>query len=332
MGAVTRWPIRRLFGLALLVAAGMGALAAPALAQSYPSKRIRVVVAAATGSPGDIISRIVANELGHGEGWQLVVENIPGAMSTIGAAEALKHPPDGYTIVSQSTPGITAPALLSNVKVRLEVDFAPVVKLATAHHVLVVNPTLPAKSLRELASLLQSHPDKFTFSSGGFGTVAHLAGELFKQQTGARVAHVPYRAPSQAIGDLVNGTNHYQFITPLPVLGAIATGQLRALAVTAPQRMSALQDVPTVGEEGFPNLVVQEFVGWLVRTETPNDIVVRINEAINKALAKPRVLEAFANIAAEPAGGSPAAFGAFLKSEIVRWEKVIKATGIKIAQ
>jgi len=151
-------------------------------------------------------------------------------------------------------------------------------------------------------------------------------------QTGVRVAHVPYRALPQAIGDLINGTNHYQFITPLPVLDLIAAGKLRAIAVTAPKRMPALQDVPTVLEEGFPQLVIQDWVGFLVKSGTRNDIVARLNEATNKALAKPSVREAFVKIAAEPAGGSPAEFGAFVKSQITHWGKVVKDSGIKIRE
>ena len=324
-------PHRRLFGLPLF-AVSVAALATPAFAQSYPSNMIRIVVPGAAGTPGDIVSRIVANELGQGEGWQIIVENKPGAMSTMGAAEVLKQSADGYTIVSQSLPGMVAPALLSNVSFRLDTDFTPVIKLATAYHVLVVNPAVPATSLPELVALLKRQPDKLQFSSGGFGTPAHLSGELFKLQTGVRAAHVSYRALPQAIGDLINGTNHYQFITPLPVLDLIAAGKLRAIAVTAPTRMPTLEGVPTVVEEGFPDLIIQEFVGWLVKSGTPNDIVVRLNEAVNKALAKESVRLAFAKMAAEPAGGSPAEFGAFVKSQIAHWGKVVKDSGIKIQQ
>jgi tripartite-type tricarboxylate transporter receptor subunit TctC len=202
----------------------------------------------------------------------------------------------------------------------------------SAHHVLVANPSVSAKSLPELVTLLKSQPDKFTFSSGGFGTPAHLTGELFRLQTGVRVAHVPYRALPQAIGDLVNGTNHYQFITPLPVLDLIAAGKLRALAVTAPKRMPALKDVPTVVEAGFPELIIQDWVGFMVRSGTPNDIVARLNEATNKALAQPGVREAFAKIAAEPAGGPPAEFGTHVKSQIALWGKVVKDAGIKVRE
>jgi tripartite-type tricarboxylate transporter receptor subunit TctC len=150
--------------------------------------------------------------------------------------------------------------------------------------------------------------------------------------SGARVAHVPYKAGGQMITDLINGTNHYQFITPLPVLDLIATGKLRALAVTGPQRMPALKDVPTVVEEGFRELVIQNWNGLVVKRGTPDAVVIRLNEAINKALAKPAVREAFAKIAAEPAGGSPAELGALITSQIAYWGKVVKDAGIKIRE
>jgi len=284
------------------------------------------------GAPPDIITRIVTNELAQSEGWRIVVENKPGPMSIVSASEVLKQPADGRTILAIALPSLLGPALLSNPSFRLDTDFTPVIKLITSHHVLVVNPSVPAKSLSELIALLKSQPDKLNFSSGGFGSPAHLAGELFRLQTGARVAHVPYKALPQAIGDLLNGTNHFQFITALPVLYLIATGKLRALAVTAPQRMSALKDVPSVIEEGFPQLVIQKWVGWVVRSGTPDAVIARLNEATNKALAKPSVREAVMKIAAEPAGGSPAGFGALIKSETMHWGKVVKDAGIKIRE
>ena len=317
------------FGVPLLCM-GLGAAPQLVLAQSYPSDLIRIVVGGAAGTPTDTITRIVANELGQSEGWRMVVENKPGAIGTLAAAEVLKQPADGHTIFGIALPTTAAPALLPNISFRLDIDFAPVIKLITSHHVLVVNPSVPAKSMAELVALLKQHPDKFTFSSGGFGTPAHLTGELFKLHTGVRAAHVPYRALPQAIGDLVNGTNHYQFITALPVLDLIAAGRLRALAVTAPTRMPSLKDVPSVAEEGFPQLVIQEWVGLVVKSGTPDPILARLNEATNKALAKPSVRDALQKIAAEPAGGSPSEFGAHVKSQIAYWGKVVRDSGIKI--
>ena len=310
----------------------VGAAASPISAQSYPSALIRIVVAAASGTPPDIISRLVANDVAQSEGWRMIVEDKPGAMQTIAGAEVLRQPADGQTVVSVSLPGMVAPALLPNLNYSLEKDFTPVVKLSTSYNVLVVHPSLPVKSVSELVAHLKSHPDKLTYSSGGFGTPAHLAGELFKLQTGVRATHVPYQALPQAIGDLISGTNQFMFVTTLPVIDLIATGKLRALAVTAPERVAALKEVPTVGEAGFPDLVVQDWVGYLVKTGTPKEVVIRLNEAINKSLAKPAIRASLTKLGAEPAGGGPDEFAKFLSSQTAYWAKVVKDSGMKMHQ
>jgi tripartite-type tricarboxylate transporter receptor subunit TctC len=329
---VRSWSLRYLCPIALSLLAFGLATAPPVGAQPYPSSMIRIIGGTAAGTPPDIVSRVIAGDLGESEGWRVIMENKPGAIQTIGAAEVLKQPADGYSILAIALPSAAAPALLPNVSFRLDTDFTPVIKLATAYHVLVVHPSVPAHSLPELVALLKNQPDKLTFSSGGFGTPAHLAGEMFKLQTGVRATHVPYGALPRAIADLLNGTNHYQFISPLPVLDLIAAGKLRALAVTAPTRMAALKDVPTVGEAGFPDLIIQDWFGFLVKSGTSNEIVVRLNEAINRSLTKPRVREAIAKLAAEPAGGTPAEFGQFLGSQLAHWSKVVQQSGIKMHQ
>jgi tripartite-type tricarboxylate transporter receptor subunit TctC len=336
--AVTKWqsrgidmvPSQKFFKVSVLALAAVGATYASLQAQSFPSGTIHIVVAAATGTPPDIISRIVATDVAQENGWRIVVENKPGAMQTLAGAEVLRQPPDGFSLVSVSLPGMTAPALLPSVNYSIEKDFAAVAKLSTSYNVLVVNPSVPVHSVSELIDLLRAQPDKLTFSSGGFGTPAHLAGELFKLQTGVRATHVPYQQFPQAIGDLVSGINQFMFVTTLPVVDLIKVGKLRALAVTAPKRIAALPDVPTVIEAGFPQLVVQDWVGLLVRSETPNEIIVRLNEAINKSLAKPAVREAFEKLGAEPAQGSPSEFGQFIGSQIAYWGKVVKESGMKM--
>jgi tripartite-type tricarboxylate transporter receptor subunit TctC len=310
----------------------MGPLATPAATQTYPANVIRLVTGAPAGTSPDIIARIVANELSESEGWRIVVENKVGGIASPAADDVLKQPADGYSILITALTHSTAPALMPNIGYRLDTDFAPVIKLVTGHQVLVVNPSVPAKSLKELVTVLKGQPDKLNFSSGGYGTPAHLVGELFKLQTGVRVAHVPYRSLPHMVADLVNGTNHYQFISPLPVLELIAAGKLRPLAVTGPKRMAALKDVPTVAEEGYPGLVLEDWSGLLVKSGTPEDIVVRLNEAINRALAKPHVREALAKVAAEPAGGTPAEFGAFLKSQVAHWAKAVRDAGIRMGR
>ena len=321
----------RVMMLVTLPLAAIPIMTHAAAAQPFPSRVITIVVPTAPATPPDIISRVIANELSESEGWRIIVENKAGAVLTLGGTEVLKRPADGYAIYAMALPVSAAPAVLPNMPFQLD-DFAPVVKISTSYNVLVVNPAVPAKSVSELVALLKREQDKYTFSSGGFGTPAHLIGEMFKLETGTRATHVPYNQLSQAIGDLLNGTNHFMFITTLPVVDLIANGNLRALAVTGPKRIAALADVPTVAEQGFPNLTVEDWVGFAVKSGTPNDVIARLNEAINKALSKPKVREAFARVGAEPAGGTPLAYGDLIKSQAGHWASVIKDSGIKMSQ
>jgi tripartite-type tricarboxylate transporter receptor subunit TctC len=303
-----------------------------AQAQSFPSGVIRIVAPFGGGTPPDVISRFVATELSESEGWQVIVENRPGGVTTIAAVDVLKQPADGHAIYAMSVPSAAAPALVEKMSYNLEVDFAPLVKVTTSYNVLVVNPSVPATSLSELVTLLKREPGKFNFSSGGFGTPAHLIGEMFKLQAGVQAVHVPYQQFPQAIAGLVSGTNHYQFITTLPVVELIAAGKLRALAVTTSKRLHALKEVPTVVEQGFPNLVAEDFVGFAVKSGTPGDVIERLNAAINRVLAKPKVREAISKVGAEPAGGTAAAYGELVKSQVAHWKKVVADSGIRISQ
>lgn len=314
--------------LGLMIALTTSAFSAHAQAV-FPTGTIRFVAPNTGGTPPDIISRIIAKELSESEQWRTIVENRPGGITTIAANDVLTHPADGYSLLSMSVPAVAAPALVPAISYDFESDFEPVIKAAVSYNVLVVNPSVPAASVAELLALLKSQPEKLTFSSGGFGTPAHLIGEQFKLQTGTRAQHVPYAQFPQAIGDLLNGTNAFMFVTMLPVVDLIKTGKLRALAVTGRKRVAALPDVPTIVEAGFPSLVVEDWVGFAVRRGTAKDTVARLNEAINRALQKPAVREAFAKLGAEPVGGSPGAFGELVKSQVQHWKKVVADAGIK---
>lgn len=300
-----------------------------ASAQSFPNKPIRIVVGAGVSTPSDILSRVLASELSNTEKWTVIVENRPGASQVIGGTEVHKSPADGHTIFNSGLPIAAAPALQSRIPFDLLKDFQSVIQIARSYNVLVVHPSLAAKSLPDLVTLLKAQPDKFNYSSGGLGTPAHLVGELFKQQADVRAAHVPYVQFPQSITDLLNGTNHYMFITTLPVMGLIGDGKLRAIAVTAPQRLQALKDVPTVAEQGYAGLTVGDWSGMMVRAETPAAIVTQLNVALNKALQQPSVQEAFARVAAEPVGGAPEVFAKQLREDVEKWGNVISAAGIK---
>jgi tripartite-type tricarboxylate transporter receptor subunit TctC len=321
--------IRLVIAAAAFLAPVIYAQAQPA---PFPPGTIRIVLPNSASTPPDIISRIIARELSETEGWRVIVENRPGGVTTIAAGEVLKQAADGYSIFAMAVPSAAAPALVPNISYRPDTDFDPVIKVSVSYNVLVVNPSVPATSVAELVALLKSQPDKLTFSSGGFGTPAHLIGEQFKLQTGVRAQHVPYQQFPQAIGDLLSGTNQYMFITMLPVIGLIETGKLRALAVTAPKRIPVLKDVPTIVEAGFPSLVVEDWTGFAVKRGTPKEIVARLNAAVNRALIKPSVREALAKIGAEPAGGTPDEYGRLVEAQVAHWIKVVSNSGIKLQQ
>jgi tripartite-type tricarboxylate transporter receptor subunit TctC len=299
---------------------------------SFPSGIIRFVAPNSASTPPDIISRIIAKEVSQDEGWRVIVENRPGGVTTIAAGDVLMQPSDGHSLLAMSVPSAAAPSLVPNISYRFETDFEPVIKASVSYNVLVVNPAVPANSVAELVTLLKSQPDKLTFSSGGFGTPAHLIGEQFKLQTGTRAQHVPYQQFPQAIGDLLNGTNAFMFITMLPVIDLIKTGKLRALAVTGPKRVPALSDVPTIVEAGFPSLIVEDWTGFAVKRGTPKETILRLNAAINRALEKPSLREAFAKLGVEAAGGTPDQYGALVKQQVAHWKTVITEAGIKVSQ
>jgi tripartite-type tricarboxylate transporter receptor subunit TctC len=314
-------------------AIGLGVMAfRPALAGPFPSNLIRIVVPVSASTPPDILARIVAAALADGEGWNVIVENKPGAIMSIGATEVLKQPADGYTILSVTSPVAAAPAFLPNASFKYDEDFAPLIRIGTAYNVLVVNPSVPVNSVAELVAYLKKDPGKYTFSSGGFGTPAHLIGELFKLETGVQTTHVPYQQFPQAIGDLVAGVNTYQFITILPVVQLIKTGKLRALAVAGTKRVAALPDVPTIVEAGYPKLASEDWAGFLIKTGTPPEVTARLNAAINKALTTEKVRDAFAGLGTDVGGGTPEEFGVTVRSEMARWGKIVKDAGIKVQQ
>lgn len=321
---------RRLFLKATAGISLSAAAYAPALAQSFPSRSIRIVVPAPAGSPPDILARIVGNAVAEAEGWTVVVENKPGGAMTIGATDVLRQPANGYTLMSVTAPIAASQSLVPSAQLKVETDFVPVIRIGTTYNVLVVNPTTPVRSVAEFIAYLKNSPSKHTFSSGGYGTPAHLLGELFKLETGVQTLHVPYKSNSQTIPDLISGINTYQFITAVAVVDLIKSGKLKALVAMAHRRVPALPDVPTIVEAGYPKLASEDWAGILVRSGTPAPVVERLNAAINKALKSEKVREAFAKLGTDPGGGTPDAFGKLVNAEVAHWAKVIKDAGIKI--
>jgi tripartite-type tricarboxylate transporter receptor subunit TctC len=331
MGAERASQARPLLGYALL------ALLLPwwlgdARAQSYPSKPVRIVAPTPPGGLPDVISRIVASALIDGEGWRVLVENRPGGLTTLAMTDVLQQPADGHSILPLLAGAMAAPALLPNMRVRIDRDFAPVVRMSTSYLAMVASPSVPATSVSELVSVLKSQPDQLNISVGGLGTPGHLLAEAFKLQTGVRATIVPYQQMPQRVADLVGGTTHFGFF-PTPVVASlIAGGKMRALAVTAPKRIAALEDVPTMAEQGFPELAAEDWYGLLVKSGTPTEIVLRLNHATNRVLNKPDVRDALAKLGVETVGGTPAEFGSLIQSELVYWANVVKQAGVKLPQ
>jgi tripartite-type tricarboxylate transporter receptor subunit TctC len=304
--------------------------AAQAVAQPYPAKPIRLVVPAAASTPIDILSRVVAERVGTLVGQPVVVELRPGATGAVGAVEVLKQPADGYTLMTTYMPMSVAQTIYARVPFDLRKDFVPVGQTVWSYNVLVVHPSVQAQSAGELVALLKSQPGKLSFPSGGPGTPAHIAGELFKLQAGAQALHVPYNQFPQAIADLLGGQHQFMFAATPPMIPHIAAGKLRPLAVTGPARIAALKDVPTMIEAGFPDFVVRDWQGIVARAGTPAEAVQKINGAIRRAMQEHEVRAVLARLGADAAAGSPEEFAELIDVEIARWAKVAKAAGIRV--
>jgi tripartite-type tricarboxylate transporter receptor subunit TctC len=315
-------------GLSLAFVAGT--TIAPAHAQQYPTKTIRIVVPSAPSTPPDMVSRIIATELQRAEGWTIVVENKAGGIQTIAARDVAQSAPDGYSIFSPSLVSAAARSLLPTSRIDMKRDFAPVIKASVSYNALVVKPGIEAQSMGDLVALIKANPGKFNYSSGGFGTPAHLIGELFKLDRGLSAVHVPYQQFPMALSDLLSGVNDYMFVTTLPVTQLVATGKLRALAVTSPKRLDAFKDVPTVAELGFPQLAVEDWVGFVMPAKTPDPIVAKMNSAMNKALQNADVRASLSRIGGEAVGGTPADFADFLAAQVKSWDKTVKDAKIKL--
>jgi tripartite-type tricarboxylate transporter receptor subunit TctC len=300
-------------------------------ADVYPGNSvIRVVVPTPPGPPPDVVARIIATELSETEGWRVVVDNRPGALQVIAMTDVLKRPADGLSIFPMSLGAIPTPALAPEKGIRLQTDFAPVVKIATGYTVLVAHPSLPAATLPELVALLKAQPGKLNYSSGGFGTPANLLGEMFKLQTSTSFTSIQYPQNAQRLSDLLTGQTQFAFFNTPAVVDLVATGKLRALAVAGPKRIMALKDVRTVIETGFPNLAAEDWVGFVVKAGTSAENIARLNVAVNKALAKQKVRDALGQLGYEPAGGTSAALGSLIRSQLAYWTKVVKDSGIQM--
>ena len=322
---------RNVQGIALAAFAALTLIAAAgASAQPYPSRPVRMVVPFAPGGATDIIARIVAQKLADRLGQSVVVENKPGAGTTVGNAEVAKARPDGYTFLFAPTPFVISQVVYPTLPYDPQKDFAPVSLLATSPFILVVNAAFPATSAAELVALAKAKPGTIAFASAGNGTVPHLSGELFKLRAGVDLVHVPYKGGGPAIVDLVSGQVPMMFATPIEVNQHVQSGRLRVLGTTSLARLAAMPDVPTLSESGYPDFEVLSFFGVLAPAGTPPEIVGRVASDLAAVMELPDVRERFAQQSAEARGLGPVPFGGFLARERDKWADIVKRSGAKV--
>ena len=301
------------------------------LAQSYPTKPVRVVVGFAPGGANDTLARIVSGELGKNLGQTLIVDNRPGAGGTLGADVVAKAAPDGHTLLlgSTGTNGI-APSLYAKLPYDQMKDLAPVALVARSANLVVVNPSLPAKNIKELVALAKSQPGKLNYASSGAGSTLHLAMELFKSMAGVSIVHVPYKGDALAMADVMVGYVDMSLLPIPPALPQVKAGKLRVLAVSSAKRMSTVPDIPTVAESGVPGYDFSSWYGVFATGGTSPEIVERLSQEVRKVVALPNVRTQFLAQGVEPSTNTPAEFRRMVGDEIAKWGKVVKATGVKI--
>jgi tripartite-type tricarboxylate transporter receptor subunit TctC len=316
---------RRTLGIALIAA---GLCAVPADAQIWPAKPIKVIVPYTPGSPVDVLARVVTQHLSARLGQSIVIDNRPGAGTTIGTKLAATADPDGYTLLVGATSFILSFSLYQNLDYDPIRSFAPVAMLAHAPQVLVIAPSVPATTVREFVDYAKANPGKLNFGYG-LGTLPQILGESFKAVTGTEIASIPYRGGAQAITDMLGGRIEMNFGTTATLLPLIRQGAIRALAVTTETRSKDLPDVPTMTESGLPELALIFSAGLLAPAGTPADIVDRLNAEINGTMQTPELAAEMEKLGFEPEICSPQEYAAFLADETRRWPPIVKAAGVK---
>ncbi|MBI4191032.1 MAG: tripartite tricarboxylate transporter substrate binding protein [Betaproteobacteria bacterium] len=310
-------------GISVVLLAG----ASIASAQQYPTKPIRFILPALPGGGFDLVGRTISPKISESLGRQVVVENRGGAQGNAGTALGAKAAPDGYTVVLTYIGALAiAPWMYKDLGYHPLRDFEHITQLSSSPYLVVTHPSVPAKSLKELAAFAKAHPDQLTFASSG--TANQLAGELFKIMTGTRMTHIPYKGSSGAAIDLLGGHIALSFLSPAATTGHVKSGRLRGLAVTGTSRLPALPDVPTSREAGYPGLDVKGWYGVSAPANTPKEIVARLNAEFVRALRLPEVKERLNSVGFDTVGDSSEEFTAYVKSEYERWGEVVKKSGV----
>ena len=321
---------RRDFLSATVTGAFASAFPQQSFSQSYPSKPIKFVVGFAPGGATDVVGRLMGKKIGDALGQPVIIENRAGGSSNIGAEVVARTVADGYTFyVCAITSAINA-SLFPKLPFDFAKDFEPVALFAKVPNILVVHPTVPAKSLKELIDYARANPGKLSYASSGSGTSIHMCGELFKILAKVDLVHIPYKGSAPAMTDMIGGQVQVMFDNMPSALPHVKAGKLRALAVTSAQRSPSAPEVPTMGEAGLAGFDVQSWFGLVAPKGTPRDILVRVNAEAVKALGTAEIKERFMDLGAVPGLMSPEAFGDFIRAEISRWSEVVKASGAKV--
>ena len=312
-----------------LAAFGIASLVTPARAQSYPTRPVRVIVPFAPGGPTDVFGRLMAQKLSDQLGAQFYVENVGGAGGNIGMGQGARAAPDGYTLIVVPPNIVVNPELFEKVPYDPYRDFAPVTLAVTTPDVLSVHPSLPVRTVKDLVDLVKSSPGKYSFASPGTGTPGHLVGEDFRLSLGLDLVHVPFNSAGLAIGSTIAGHTLIAFTTPPPVVPQVKDGKLRALVVASKRRVSALADVPTMAEAGYPGIEGEAWFAVIVPAGTSKDIINLLHREIVRLIVLPDIKEKLAALGFDPVGTTPEECASLFKSEIEKWGKVIRSAGIK---
>jgi tripartite-type tricarboxylate transporter receptor subunit TctC len=309
-------------------AAALPAVSRVARAQAYPTRPVRIIIGFAPGSASDIVARLVGQWLSEGLGQPFIIEHRPGAANNIATEAVVRAPPDGHTLLVVSSANAVNATFYNKLNYNFIRDIAPVAGIIVVPSVLVVHPSVPAKTVPEFIAYAKANPGKLTMASGGIGSGTHLAGELFKMMAGVNMVHVPYRGGGPALIDLLGGQVQVMFPSTVSSIEYIRAGRLRALAVTTATRSDALPDVPTV-DEFVPGYEASAWFGVGAPKATPAEIVEKLNKEINAGLADPKMKARLADVGGTALSGSPADFGKLIADEIEKWAKVIRALNIK---
>jgi len=315
--------------IALLLTSMLVAFVGEASAQTWPTRPVRIVVPSPPAGGTDIIARVLAEHFSKAMGQQFFVENRPGAGNMIGIESVARSAPDGYTLLMVPSTLALNSVLYKKVNYDPVRDFAPVTLAATAPNVLVINPQVPAKVLRDFIALAKEKPGSLMYGTPGIGTSPHMSMELFKSMAKVDIQHIPYRGTAPAVTDIISGQIQVMFANALTATPQVDGGKVRALAVSGPKRIASMPDVPPVAEAGVPGYEAMQWYGMVVPAGTPAPIIERLNAAALKALRTAEMKEKLASDGAEPAGSTPAEFAALIKSELEKWAKVAREANIE---